>query len=68
MLYAAILPSTDARKSLSFSGLPSNSLTSFTDLSGGNEPTGIMTGDGDKRGETVDGVDAEGEEEREEEF
>src|SRR5271156_2224480 len=70
MLYAAILPSTDARKSLSFSKLPSNSLTSLTELSGGNEPTGIMTGGGDKRGETVDGVntdvgiDTEGEEER----
>src|SRR5271163_996072 len=74
MLYAAILPSTDARKSLSFSELPSNSLTSLTELSGGNEPTGIMTGGedkrGDKRGETVDGVnadvgiDTEGEEER----
>src|SRR5271169_14620 len=74
MLYAAILPSTDARKSLSFSELPSNSLTSLTELSGGNEPTGIMTGGGDKRGdkrgETDDGVnadvgiDTEGEEER----
>src|SRR5271156_2420125 len=74
MLYAAILPSTDARKSLSFSELPSNSLTSLTELSGGNEPTGIMTGGedkrGDKRGEAVNGVnadggiDTEGEEER----
>src|SRR5277367_340147 len=57
MLYAAILPSTDARKSLSFSELPSNSLTSLTELSGGNEPIG-MTGDGDKRGETRDGLRA----------